>query len=254
VGLLTADIDRLERDASVFKRRWLLDPNLVLYLPLWHRACTGSSFGSRNPGTLHTATVTGATWGSQGRTFDGVDDRLTLPANASFYNVFASSFTLIMWVKPIAITNGKKVIFDKPFTSHVSPFYQVNMTINNDDFGGLSTDKHYGFNLWNTVVNEYLNVEAAANSAVVGRWSHLAAVFNSVSPSLTFYIDTVQAGQDTTPSGTYSNYATGAALGMLLNVSAYKSNEITGDVLLYNRALTLAEVTHNYLATKWRYE
>src|SRR3990167_5915362 len=62
----------LERDQQLNQLgEFGLDPSLVLYLPLWKK--DGSSFMS-DDAYGHLATVTGATWGSQGRTFDGVDD------------------------------------------------------------------------------------------------------------------------------------------------------------------------------------
>ena len=56
------------------KRRFKLDPSLVLYLPLYE--LDGSSFRSRDA-YGHLATVTGALWTPQGRTLMGQMTKLT---------------------------------------------------------------------------------------------------------------------------------------------------------------------------------
>ena len=58
------------------KSIWSYNPSptgCVLYLPLWHPSLSGPVFSSIDP-YGHTCTVTGATWGIQGRTFDGDGD------------------------------------------------------------------------------------------------------------------------------------------------------------------------------------
>src|SRR3972149_6505876 len=53
------------------RRKFQYDPSCVLYLPLYE--LDGASFASRDA-YGHLCTVTGATWGLQGRTFNGTSD------------------------------------------------------------------------------------------------------------------------------------------------------------------------------------
>ena len=62
------------------KRSFILDPALRLYLPLWK--LDGNSFQSKDA-YGHLATVTGATKVLQGFSFDGVDDKITIPHAAT---------------------------------------------------------------------------------------------------------------------------------------------------------------------------
>jgi len=54
---------------------FVFDPSLELYLPLYE--LDGSSFMSKDA-CGHICLVTGALWGSQGRTFDGGDDYIDI--------------------------------------------------------------------------------------------------------------------------------------------------------------------------------
>ena len=56
--------------------RFLLDPSLVLYLPLYQ--LDGASFMSRDA-YGHLGVNYGSTWTPQGRSFDGVDDYVIVP-------------------------------------------------------------------------------------------------------------------------------------------------------------------------------
>ena len=83
---------------------------LVLYLPLW--ALKGDAFKSIDP-FGHECDVTGATWGSQGRTFDG-DDYIEITNEVnSVLNFTDGDFSIIARVyfddlssKPIFVTRG----------------------------------------------------------------------------------------------------------------------------------------------------
>ena len=70
------------------------DPTLVLYLPLWypHGDMTGSPIYSYDI-NRHSCTVTGAVWGSQGRTF-GTDDEIETP---SLGLTDANDYTICEW-------------------------------------------------------------------------------------------------------------------------------------------------------------
>lgn len=68
---------------SPVKSLWSYNPipnGCVLYLPLWHPNLSGTVFRSIDP-FGETVTVTGTTQTSKGRSFDGTDDNIILPAN-----------------------------------------------------------------------------------------------------------------------------------------------------------------------------
>lgn len=74
------------------------DPSLVLYLPLYYpdSETTGSTIISKDI-YRRSCTVTGATWGSKGRIFDGTDDQIAC-GNSSALNFTTGDFTLEGWI------------------------------------------------------------------------------------------------------------------------------------------------------------
>ena len=75
------------------QKNWMLDPSVVLWLPLWSETLKGDSFVSKDS-YGHTCNVTGATWTSQGRLFSG-NDTIIIPNHAAFNFGASTDFTLI---------------------------------------------------------------------------------------------------------------------------------------------------------------
>ncbi len=76
------------------RRRFSIN-GLVGYFPLWHPELNTSPFISKDL-NAHSCTVSGATWGATGRTFDGVDDRISVAASPAFV---ITGGTVVVWVK-----------------------------------------------------------------------------------------------------------------------------------------------------------
>ncbi|MDO8687497.1 MAG: hypothetical protein Q7K41_02790, partial [Dehalococcoidales bacterium] len=79
---------------------FIFDPSLVLYLPLYEP--DSSSLMSKDA-YGHLAAVTGATWGTLGRTFDGSDDQIDCGNASSLVTAFGGdttgSYTYLWWQK-----------------------------------------------------------------------------------------------------------------------------------------------------------
>jgi hypothetical protein len=72
---------------------------LVFHAPLWHPklwVASGSTFQSLDKYS-HTCTVSGATYGKYGYTFDGANDYISVPVNSAFE--FTTACTFLAWVK-----------------------------------------------------------------------------------------------------------------------------------------------------------
>jgi len=83
------------------------DVGLALYLPLWypHGDMTGSTIYSYDT-YRRTGTVTEATYGLQGRTFDGTNDKIVITGTVTGVQ------TVIVWVKPSDNTTRSIMDFD----------------------------------------------------------------------------------------------------------------------------------------------
>jgi hypothetical protein len=78
------------------------DPSLVFFAPLYDAGLQGSPFLSRDL-NKHSCTVTGATWGPQGRICTGGDDYIDC-GSSSLLKITSQDFTFILWAKPTADT------------------------------------------------------------------------------------------------------------------------------------------------------
>jgi len=203
---------------------WQFDPSCVLYLPLWR--LDGSSFADRSH-YGHLATVTGALWGPQGRTFDG-DDYINLGTGMS--NKFANGMSALMWINAATLVVNHTLI-GQPTVNEITFGIEVNT-------GKLRVI------FTNVVVNWYYSTGVIT----AGAWALVGFTFNN--STLTFYINGVAAGTEAL-SGSIGTL-TEALLEGNGGIGYFKGQH--GEVLLYNRDLIALEIQQIYLASKWRYQ
>lgn len=82
------------------KRGYFLDPTCVLYLPLYDTRFQGSPFKSLDT-YEHQCTVTGALWGPQGFTMDGVANKILIPSHSAFDFGTTGAFSFSIWFKSL---------------------------------------------------------------------------------------------------------------------------------------------------------
>ncbi len=211
---------------------FIFDSGLVLYLPLVER--DGSALTSKDA-CGHLGTVTGARWMPQGRSFDGVDDQISL-GQPSILNI-TSQITVECWFKsPLTNTTGfaANMVVAKGWNN--SRGYYINFFHSNGIVYG-------GFN--DSGVAKERSFTASANT-----WYHVVWTYNG--RQLILYVQGVQSGSALNYTGDID--ATPADNFLLGNDGGRYGKCTIGEVRIYNRALTSLEVRHNYLATKWRYQ
>jgi hypothetical protein len=144
----------------------------------------------------------------------------------------SSAITLIIWAKMDDITANEGLVYRGGFAGNQG-IYQIN---------------HDGI----TVTFKLNDDDAlcAYNETRDTNWHMWAATYDSINMFL--YDNAVQKA--TLPYST----AIGADANNTL-IGAYYSSDYTfdgtiGEVLIYNLALSAAELMHNYLSTRWRYK
>ena len=227
---------------------FILNPNLVLYLPLWK--LDGSSFMSKDA-CGHLCTVTGALWRPQGRYFDGADDKITIPHTTSIDDVFDGGGTLLAWINPDSdgennagrIANrGAGGTYWAFFTSSEATG-KVKLTFHFSFAGGAPDQNGY----WDTTSTEV----TIGTPAMVGVTYNTGAVTND--PIIYVNGESVAITESSTPTGTRdSDAASDLVIGNTATEVATFDGKI-GEFLFYNRALTPQEIQNIYLATRWRY-
>lgn len=226
-----ADIERIDDPES-----FILDPGLVVYLPL--HQLDGDSFISKDKHG-HLCTVTGATWGIQGRSADG-DDIIDCGNNAALQIIGA--FTLWTWFKPTLADNLQPLI-SKDGEAGDRGWY-INVLGTSDIVRALVSPD-------GTAVS-YFTTTATLTDAT---WILLFAVYiPSTSLSIYFNDGAAEAGTQTgaVPASINDSSSNLFLLGDN-RVAPSFANGVMGEAGICNRALTAGERKQIYLATKWRY-
>jgi len=218
---------------------WRYDPNLVLYLPLYE--LDGASFMSRDA-YGHLCTVTGATWGIQGRSFDGVDDYIEIPDAASL-NFGTGDFSLETWIYPHSVTEYKLLLGK-----------WVDWTI-----GGVAA----GYALYTSNDAAFIFIAdgaaqrygySAAGTIIINTWQHIVAGRVSGAPFI--HINGVNMSLSLGGAGNFAaniDNAIALRLGWEFT-STRRFDGVMGEVCVYNRVLTPLEIQRNSPVTKWRYQ
>ena len=217
------------------KSLWSYNPiptGCVLYLPLWHPNLSGSPFNSIDP-YGHTCTVTGATYSSAGRTFDGTNDVITCGTNPA---LLVTNITAEVWIYAATTMADFEIVFGN--------------TASNLEAG-------WAF-LWNGNIIRFYIKHYSNNTAYIAltpddKWHHIIGTYDGA--TIKIFHDMVQGTDDTYGTGMDYTGATGVMLGSpITGVNAYRFSSIIGEAGLYNRVLSASEMTHIYNATKWRYQ
>ncbi len=228
------------------KRRFRLDSSLVLYLPLYE--LDGATFQSKDA-YGHLSTVTGALWTPQGRSFDGLDDVINCGSPSILDTAFGGdttgSYTYIWWQKQAASDGTNRGFLDKGADPNFWGIYLANGVLTlelkeTDASNNMAATWPY----WDaTDADKFVHFALIGTGRAVTNWilyknlGTLArtTVTNTLSSNISNLADNLFA-----PGRAYG--AAGYFLGTI------------GEVSVYNRALTLAEIQKNYLTTKFRYQ
>ena len=205
---------------------FIFDPSLAFYLPL--HELDGSSFRSRDA-YGHLCTVTGATWGVQGRTFDGTDDKILV----SSITPPSGALSLFCWFKVLNSSSGALLSLN---SASANQTMRIEATL--EYKGSDNNSRRWAFD------------------GRDGNW-HCACLTTpgsaqaDISSSVLIVDGVVKAVSSTTATGAPA--ARNAFQIATESSGSYFLKAIIGEVRMYSRVLTPQEIQYIYLATKWRY-
>ena len=207
---------------------FIVDNSLVLYLPLW--ALKGSTFKSVDR-YGHLCTVTGALWKPNGREFDG-DDYIDCSTGAgTALGDGCAAVTVELWFKTDDVTSSAGIFNLGDFSNSEG---EVALIIFSNSLI---------FNMSNVAFSQSFAFTDTAS------WHHLVAEYTGSLGKL--YLDNVEKISHAHSTDLDLN-------GLKTIIAAYYSTSYAldgrvGEVRIYNRVLSVAEITHNYNVTKFRY-
>jgi hypothetical protein len=203
----------------------IITDGLVLYVPMW--LYSGAKFPSVDA-YKHTCTVTGATWGLQGRLFNGTSDLIVTGDNIGISG--AADKSAIVWVKLLNAVNAWNDFLGWGAGSLTNMF-----SMGSAD----ASAPNYSF-----YISQYGNSVRGTFTPTLNQWYCVGAT--AVGTAYILYINDAQEN-----TGTMATNVTDSPV--KLGTFASYCNCVIGEALVYNRALSLAEITHIYNATRWRY-
>jgi len=214
---------------ELMAEEYILDPSLVLYLPLY--MLDGTAIMSRDA-YGHSCTVTGAIWTPQGYSFDG-DDQITVPATSAL-DFTTGNFTFIFWINPTNFAANRFIYSRGVWDADGFDTFIYDET-------GLPALR--------------IHIPGGGTNNCISGLALTAGVFQMHTivrsgTQIIFYKNTTQSISDTSAIDATTANRT-AYIGSKNGASNFIGS--IGEVLIYNRALTPAEIQRNYQATKWRY-
>ncbi len=211
----------------------------VFLAQLWREELKGSPFLSSGVYGIpsHPCTVTGATWGSQGRTFDGTDDYISIADNDALD--ITGTLWIEIWLKIYGDETGAGVInkggATPSFFLHQYDVAPTRFDIRAYDVDG-GNDRYITAGITNGIFfmldfisTQNANPQGFINGVVSGG------------------VDTIRANKALRVNTT----------ALLLGVSSDGikfSNMTLGEIRIYPRAPATGEIMRNFQSTKWRYQ
>lgn len=210
----------------------ILEPGLVLYLPLYE--LDGDSFQSRDAHG-HLCSVSGALWTMQGRQFDGMNDVINIASRPSLK--LTTAITMEVWLKINSVVGVNDYLIDKAGAT-----YGYRLFLETDE---IRTQLYDGAALHSLVTTDF--------NLSPGVWYHIASTWDG--SKIRCFKNCIASINTTSWSGTINNRdSDNLSIGSDNDGgNSYPSNTAIGEVRIYNRALSIAEIQHNHLTTGLRY-
>lgn len=204
----------------------------VLYLPLWQEDMQGSPILSYDP-YHHSCAVTGAVWGSQGRTFDGIDDYIN-PTSTGFPSG-TSARTILLWCNPTSVASNQVLIGYGTVAVH--QIFEIS-------FSGIASGDlvlHDWGTDWHT----------AGGALTAGTWNYTVVGYTGIVPF--FYVNGVSKSYSASGVPAPNTVLSLCEIGCRVSDHTQDYAGLIGEVWIYNRALTAGDIMRIYQYTRWRY-
>ena len=174
----------------------------------------------------HLATVTGALWTPQGRSFDRVDDFISVGNPVSLQ--LATTLTIGFW--------GKLNVLDASNQRGVSKEEAYALTIRNTNLPSVQ------LGAGDPVVVQ------SPEAISINTWYNFTFTYDGTTGII--YVNGINKNSAVVG---YSPNQTNSVLLGKHSAGVELWGGLIGEVFIYNRALSAGEIQHNYLATKWRF-
>ncbi|GHN01470.1 hypothetical protein WSM22_29590 [Cytophagales bacterium WSM2-2] len=216
----------------------VIDDDLVCYIPMNGNAKDASHYAN-------TTLVEGATLTSGRKSvaqtayqMDGVSNDIVITNTKALDTI--RQITLSAWIKPVTFYGvGNNAIIEKPYFSHVDPYYQYKLGITGDQRPNIPGSFVFAL----SINGIYTFITSNQFAWTPGNWYFVAGTYNGT--TMTLYINGNPVA--TMPvAGKIDSWGANVYLGKVRNASAFTPGTF-GDMRIYNRALSASEISSLYL-------
>jgi len=172
---------------------------------------------------------------------------VNIASSAGLQSVLASgaSWSVETWIKATTLPAPGywSWIWSKAYTSHVSPYYEKDLMLNND--GSLLAAVYLAAG------GVKISAATAAGTIVAGNWYHVVTTYNDTTGNLNVFVNGTSAGSGTNAAGAITSYATPFTFAEddnLKNNTHYSFNGNLSEMAIYPTALSGARITGHYNA------
>jgi hypothetical protein len=217
----------------------IIDDDLVCYLLMNGNAKDLSNY--HNTTSVEYATLTTGRAGLPNSAYlmNGYSNDIVI-SNSKVLDTIKNQITLAAWFKPTVSYrgNGNNAIIEKAYKSHINPYYQYKLGITGDQYPYLAASF-----LFSLSINSTYNVAISpANTWSVGSWYFIVGTYDGKQMKL--YVNgNLVATEDIV--GQIDSWGTDIYLGKINNLNLYTQG-VSGDIRIYNRALSATEVLDLY--------
>ena|GEM_PF-2628017 len=216
----------------------VVDDDLVCYLPMNGNAMDVSHVASSTQVQGATLTTGRKSLSNTAYQMDGISNDIIIPNSKVLDTI--RRITMTAWIKPVSFYgSGNNAIVEKPYASHVNPYYQYKLGITGDQRSNLP-----GSFLFTLSINgNYIYVTSTSNAWTPGNWYFVAGTYDG--NNMILYINGSQVA-NLPITGKIDSWGNDIFLGKVDNASAYTPGTF-GDMRIYNRALSSTEIANLYL-------
>ena len=218
-----------QRRPQALPPRGVILNGLVAYAPFWHPDLSRESSRTKDPNAL-TLTNSSSVWTPKGRTFNGSGAKVTLGHNAVIDSL--SAVTVNCWFNPTTVPGGAdwRDILNKGWNAEGSYIFYIDKS--------------------SAVINQYLFLDGAqrggGTAVTAAVWADMTFTYDG--SDMYCYVNGVQKWTVHYVKASWSN-----TTDLTIGGPSVDMDGTIGEISIYNRALSLAEVNANHLATKGRY-
>ena len=224
----------------------IVTDGLVLYLDAANTRSypgTGTTWTDLSRGGNNGVLTNGPTFNSGNGgsiVFDGTNDYTNLGDSINFSN-YTSGFTIGFWVKLLNTSQTNKYLFSKLTNAGTDNQFSI-------AYGYVPST----FELYGGAGGSGANQNIRTNSQILVNDTNWHFLCYAVGTTTTGYLDAIAKFTNTYASLTFvssinSNFLT------TFNATGFYLNSTIASTILYNRALSAAEILQNYNATKTRF-